>query len=116
MDVNHCREAARLAGYDRMVIHEREYGDGSEIGDFVSLHRRGEAWSRWGFARKGRVITAWSCITGADIGDFATLAEAIAAVLPETMALPEMEDRGAAVVTDLMPRLRLVEGHLGSAA
>jgi hypothetical protein len=123
MDAAGWQDAARLAGYDRMVIHDRDEGDAMEVGNFLSVHRRGEAWSRWGFARRGAAIRAWCCLTGADVGEFTTLGEALTAVLHgmskatsrRGAARPASRpDRHSAIVTDLMPRL--VQRRLGSAA
>jgi hypothetical protein len=119
MDINRWREPARLAGYDRMVIHHREPGDCTEIGDFVSLYRSGEPWSRWGFARSGSSVNAWCCLSGNDIGSFPSLAAAFQGVLrcvpgSEANALFEV---GSGVVMDFMTRLRRpASARLGSAA
>ena len=111
------RDAARTAGFDRMIIHEREEGECGEFGDFLCLHRRGEAWSRWGFARKGNVISVWCCLTGADLGEFASMPDAFAFVLPgATIAAERSHEPNLCIVTDLTPRLRQATNHLGSAA
>jgi hypothetical protein len=116
MDICQWRDATRDAGYDRMVIHEREEGDDREFGDFLCLHRRGEAWSRWGFARKGNVVSVWCCLTGADIGEFASMSEAFEAVLPGTAIPIRHPQPNLGIVTDLLPRLRQTANRLGSAA
>ncbi len=116
MDLSDWREAARAAGYDRMDIHECEENDDGEYGDFVCLHRRGEAWSRWGFARKGTMINVWCCLTGADIGEFPSITAAFEAVLPGAVAKPHDPEPHQAVITHLTPRLRLSARRLGSAA
>ena len=82
MQVSFWQDRARQAGYDRMVIHDRDEGDASEVGNFLSVYLRGQAWSRWGFARAGSCIRAWCCLTGADIGEFHSMNEALGAVLP----------------------------------
>ncbi len=115
VELNDWREPARAAGYDRLNIHECEGNADGEYGDFVCLYRRGEAWSRWGFARKGTVINVWCCLTGTDIGAFASMTSAFAAVLPGVTATPLLPPRHA-VVTDLLPRLRQSASRLGSAA
>ena len=113
MDLCAWREAVYAAGYEKINIHEREDGDDSDFGDFLCLHRRNEAWSRWGFARKGALVTVWCCLTGADIGEFPTMAAALEAVLP---AKPPRPQPHLAVVTDLSARLRQAGNRLGSAA
>jgi hypothetical protein len=79
--VTRWQDRARAAGFDRMVIHDRDEGDASDVGNFLSVHCNGQSWSRWGFARAGRQIRAWCCLTGSDVGQFATLDDALAAVL-----------------------------------
>ncbi len=81
MQVGFWQDRARQAGFDRMVIHDRDEGDASEVGNFLSVHLRGQAWSRWGFARGGNTVRAWCCLTGADVGEFASMNEALTAVL-----------------------------------
>ena len=81
MQVGFWQERASKAGYDRMVIHDRDEGDASEVGNFLSVYLRGQAWSRWGFARGGACIRAWCCLTGADVGEFDSLNAALTAVL-----------------------------------
>lgn len=125
MDTSDWHDAARLAGYDRLVIHNRDCGDAQEVGNFLSAYRRGDAWSRWGFARRGAIIRAWCCLTGADVGEFATLTEAFASVLnglvPERrrkskiVPIRQAETRSA-VVTQLAPRKKACTQGFGSAA
>ncbi len=81
MQVGAWQEKARQAGFDRMVIHDRDEGDASEVGNFLSVYSSGQAWSRWGFARAGKCIRAWCCLTGADVGEFASMNEALTSVL-----------------------------------
>ena len=116
MDISDWRDTARTAGYDRMIIHDRDDGDAQEVGDFLSVYRSGESWSRWGFARQGGAIIGWCCLTSTDTGQFGSLAEALGTVLGcgAQMMLPAI-DRSA-VVTELAARRRACERSLGSAA
>lgn len=106
-------DKARVAGYDRMVIHERDAGDAADVGNFLSIHRNGETWSRWGFAREGEVIRAWCSISNADMGEFASLEEALVSVLTgsASQAVARRKTRAArsgrrtAAVTRLVPRI-----------
>ena len=125
METSTWHDAARLAGYDRLVIHNRDCGDAQEVGNFLSVYRRGDCWSRWGFARYGAVIRAWCCLSGADVGEFTSLGEALASVLngmtPEHRGRAKIVpigqiNRRSAVVTELTPRLKVCAGSLGSAA
>ncbi len=77
MDVTYWQESARQFGYDRLVIHERTECDPPEVGSVLSIYRSGEAWSRWGVARCGATVLAWCSVSGADLGQFATVAEAL---------------------------------------
>ena len=101
MQINAWQDAARASGYDRMVIHDRDAGDACEVGNFLSVHCSGQAWSRWGFARNRSRIDVWCCLTGADIGAFATMAEALQRVLLDTPAT----DKPSGNVIALRPRL-----------
>ncbi|MEJ0047437.1 MAG: hypothetical protein WDN04_15985 [Rhodospirillales bacterium] len=74
-------EQARGYGYDRLVVHERSPDDPPEVESFLSIYRRGEAWASWGVARSGGSILAWSSVSGADVGRFASVADALAALL-----------------------------------
>ena len=124
MDAGDWRDAARLAGYDRLVIHNRDSNDAQEVGNFLSVYRRGESWSRWGFARYRGVVRAWCCLSGADVGEFATLGEALASVLngmaPDRSRNPEIVPirpaERSAVITQLASRLKPCTQKLGSAA
>ena len=109
MEVSDYREAAKAVGYDRMVIHDRDYGDAQEVGNFLSVYRRGESWSRWGFARQGRTISSWCCLTSMDMGQFCSLGEALSTVLSigvpgqvRSMIVPA--SHRSAVVTELAAR------------
>jgi hypothetical protein len=116
MDLCRWRDAIRIAGYDRMFIHEREAGEDGSFGNFLCLHRRGEAWSRWGFARKGNSVCAWCCLTGVDIGDYPSLSAAFEAVLTTARAQTRPSQPRPANVTHLLPRSRPSANRLGSAA
>ena len=120
MDVSDWRDAARAAGYDRMVIHNRDYGDAQEVGDFLSMSRRGQSWSRWGFARQGRFVNGWCCLTSMDMGRFDSLNDALGAVLAGrasvqgAIMLPDTARN--AVVTELAARRASCGQSLNSAA
>ena len=91
IDITAWQERATLAGFDRMVIHDRDDGDASDVGNFLSVHRSGEAWSRWGFARAGGRLRAWCCLSGADVGEFDSMADALEQVLCNApRKLPEL--------------------------
>ena len=74
-------EGARGFGYDRVVIRERHPQDDPHIGDFLSIYRAGEPWAAWGVARHGASVRVWRSATGADLGEFRSIGEALGAIL-----------------------------------
>ncbi len=64
----------------RLAIYHRRQDDPPEIGDFVSIYRQNERFAAWGVARRGPSLRLWRSATGADIGEFATMREALAVV------------------------------------
>lgn len=118
VDAAAWREAASQAGYDRMIFHCRDDGDAQDVGNFLSLYRRGESWSRLTFARHNWVVEAWCSLTGADLGKFDTLGGALATVLtgqpPQPLPQDTGPDQNSAVVLLFQPRQPRCD--LGSAA
>jgi len=90
---------ARLChlGYDRVVIHERDHGDPPELESFLSIYREGEAFARWGVTRNGDSVMAWHSVTGADVGRFASVEEAFAALFPKVPG-PSFDHGGGEVI------------------
>jgi hypothetical protein len=76
------QEQAGRHGFDRLVVHERSPDDAPDVESFISLYRRGEQWARWGIARCGSSVLAWCSVTGADMGRFASVADALSALVP----------------------------------
>ncbi len=72
--------SANLVSCGRMIIHHRQHTDDPEIGDFISIYKQDSNWATWGVARRGRVVSLWRCATGADLGEFATVREALASI------------------------------------
>jgi hypothetical protein len=83
MQVEGWRESARDFGYDRLVIHEHQPGDPPEVGSFLSVYRCGEPWARFGVTRMGDSIVAWCSTTSVNLGRFASIGQALLALLPE---------------------------------
>jgi hypothetical protein len=81
VEIARWRETAAGWGFDRLAIYESG-SEAPEPGDYLCAYRCGEPWARWGFARRGAQIWAWCCRSGADVGSFATIAEALASILP----------------------------------
>ena len=80
-DIDAFRSRAMAAGYDRLELHALHPSEGLPVANYVSASRRGEAWSRWGFARDGDVVKAWSTLSSKDAGTFSTLLAAFECVL-----------------------------------
>lgn len=62
------------------TIHDRDAADSPEVGDYIGIYRAGERWAVWGAARQDVAITVWHRPSGSDLGCFATMQEALAAV------------------------------------
>ncbi len=112
--ISNWRDRASSAGFDRMIVHDRDENDACEVGNFLSVYRCGQAWSRWGFARNGSRIDAWCCLTGADVGSFASLPEALEQVLDGAAAGHSATPPVA--LTNLIPLRRTLAKQVGSAA
>ncbi len=69
------------AGAVRLVIHERMPADPADLHSYLAVHRRGEAWSRWGVTRCGATVLAWCSVTGRDVGRFSSVTQALGALL-----------------------------------
>jgi hypothetical protein len=64
----------------RLAIHIRRPDDPPEVGEFASIYPPNAPWAAWGAVRQGRAISVWRARDGRDIGRFATMGEALAAV------------------------------------
>ncbi|MDT7952347.1 MAG: hypothetical protein RQ966_12665 [Acetobacteraceae bacterium] len=53
---------------------------GSDMGTFAMLYEGKRPWASWGVVRQGRSVLLWDCVTHADIGLFASMIDALAAV------------------------------------
>ena len=71
---------ARSSGVDRVELCDdaSEHDDGSE---YVLIYLTGRQWSSWGIASAGPRFRVWQCATGADLGDFPSMREALDGVL-----------------------------------
>ncbi len=97
MEVAVWQSRLRHLGYDRVVIHERNHGDPPELESFLSIYREGEAFARWGLARKDDSVWAWHSVTGADVGCFGSVEEAFAALFPQVPGT-SFNQRGGEVI------------------
>lgn len=64
----------------RLALHTRRADDPPEVGEFASIYPAEDPWAAWGAVRTGRAISVWRARDGRDIGVFATMGEALAAV------------------------------------
>jgi hypothetical protein len=87
MDVMAWRDPANTLGFDRLVIHERSSCDPPDLDSFLGIYRRGEVWASWNLARCGAGVLAWCSRSGADVGRFASVADALEALLSDTRAI-----------------------------
>ena len=88
IEVGNWREGARQHGYDRLVIHDRESFDPPDTESFLSIYRAGDPWSRWGLTRHGSTVSAWCSTTGADLGPFNSVSDALKTILPAAGTCP----------------------------
>lgn len=74
-------DAARARGYERLLVHTPPPNAEPDTPDAVMLYPAGERWARWGLARQPGGVLVWRCSDGAELGRFATMAEALDAAL-----------------------------------
>lgn len=70
-------DAVRPAGVSRAAIHS---GGDPQIGDFILIYLTGALWASWVVGCKEAGYSLWRAGSGADLGCYASLAEALAAV------------------------------------
>ena len=63
-----------------LTIHDRQPADAPEVGDYLGIYRANDRWAVWGVAREGAVIKIWHGPSGADLGSFANMRHALAAI------------------------------------
>jgi len=75
-------EQVELHGYARIVIDTAGELSGHEPGDFMLIYPRDAVWARWGIGCGSQGLTLWHAASGATMGTFATMDQALAAVPP----------------------------------
>ncbi|MBV9755852.1 MAG: hypothetical protein JO047_02245 [Alphaproteobacteria bacterium] len=95
IEVLKLSDAARANGYDRLLIRDRHPEDDPQLGDFLAIYRRGEPWASWGVQRRGPALHVWRCATGADLGEFRTVEEALDAIVTAPAPEPRLKSRRA---------------------
>jgi len=74
-------EVARASGYTRVVLDTCAEALEPELGDFLLVYRRNANWASWGVGCVEAGFMLWSPATGATVGRFSTLAEALEKIL-----------------------------------
>ena len=86
-------------GICRVVLYEGINAGDQCDNDFVLVYGPVTSWARWGLTRGRAGVLLWECASGADLGVFATMSE----------ALVELEEH--ADTTWRPRRIRRVAGH-----
>ena len=73
--------AARRHGVRSLQFHEPEPGDDPAVGSFLLIYCNDDIWAAWGVARRGRGYEVWRPGTGATVGLFDSMGNALAAIL-----------------------------------
>ncbi len=73
----------------RLAIHKRCHDDPPEVGEFAIIYPLNARRAAWGAARHGQGIQVWRAKDGRDIGNFATMVEALTAVTASEAALAQ---------------------------
>lgn len=73
-------DAARAHGVRQVRIHEPEYGDDPSIGPFVLVYEKHDVWAAWGIAVRPGSFEVWRPSSGATVGWYRTLPEALRAI------------------------------------
>ena len=64
-------------GYRRLLIEAGDDTAEPEDGGYALVYAAGRAWANWGLARCETGIAVWHCGTGADVGCFRSMMEAL---------------------------------------
>jgi len=70
-------DAARPYGVRAVHIHDPEPGDDPNVGSFLLIYCDNALWARWGSSVGGGRFEVWRPASGATVGRFATLDEAL---------------------------------------
>jgi hypothetical protein len=73
-------DAARAHGVRRLCIHEPEAGDDPAVGSFVLIYREHDIWAAWGIAARPGSFEVWRPSSGATVGWYRTLRDALRAI------------------------------------
>ncbi len=73
-------DAARAHGVRELRIHDPEREDDPALGPFVLIYQRHDLWAAWGIAVRPSSFEVWRPSTGATVGWYRTLGEALLAI------------------------------------
>jgi hypothetical protein len=73
-------DGARQHGVRELRIHEPEPGDDPSVGGFVLIYEADDIWAGWGVAVRHSNFEVWRPASGATVGWFGTLREALDAI------------------------------------
>jgi hypothetical protein len=73
-------DAARASGVREVRIHEPEPGDDPAVGGFVLVYEGTDLWAAWGIAARAGSFEVWRPGSGATVGCYRTLREALQAI------------------------------------
>ena len=73
-------DSVRDRGVRSVRIHDPEPGDAPSVCGFLLVYFGDEIWARWGVAARGMDFEVWRPGTGATLGWYTTLADALAAI------------------------------------
>jgi hypothetical protein len=69
-------------GYRRVVLEDGSGEGGPEEAAYILIYTPGHDWASWGIARGPIGLVIWHCGTGADLGRYETMLEALESLPP----------------------------------
>ncbi len=69
-------------GYRRTLLEDGTSDGEPEEGAYVLIYPPSSDWASWGVLRDGAEIVVWHCGTGADLGRFASMLQALESLPP----------------------------------
>jgi hypothetical protein len=69
-------------GYRRIVLEDGSGEGGPEEAAYILIYTPGHDWASWGIARGPIGLVIWHCGTGADLGRYETMLEALESLPP----------------------------------
>ena len=101
-----CRDLMELTEWDGAGRRIEVDPHTTELGQFALIYEGAQPWASWAISREGAQILLWDCITLVDIGRFACIGEALAAVPGGTAEPASKKPEGAAVIPFRAPLAR----------